>query len=153
MRRDIRIRKPHTAVMPYKLGIILLYGRFRWLHRDGTGYVRCTTRQMCIYLNTEPDHLKGCLKSLENWGLLKKVSWWKSYFEVLLEIPAGMVLYQPSITLSPSPTQPELFELLAQTAEQVEAMRSADPNHILNQTALSGVDADEFPDDIAERKS
>lgn len=136
--KSTRIRKPHTAVLPYKLLTILMYGRFRWLHRDGAGWVRCTTRQMCVYLNTEPDHVKGCLKSLENWGVIRKLNHYGTYWEVQLEIPVGMAIYQPSITLTPSTSQPELFELLSHTAEELEAMRAADPDHILNQTHIDG---------------
>lgn len=150
--RNLRIRKPHNATMPYKLLTILLYGRFRWLHRDGNGWVRCTTRQMCIYLKTEPDHLKGCLQSLENWGVIRKFSWWKSYWEVHLEIPVDMAIYKPAITLVPSESAPEIFEMLAQDPDELEATRNADPSHILNNTIPGGEDADLWPADIAERK-
>ncbi len=136
--KTTRIRKPHTAILPYKILTILLYGRFRWLHRDGTGWIRCTTRQMCVYLKTEPDHVKGSLKSLENWGVIKKLNYYGTYWEVELEIPTGMAIYRPAITLTPSGEQPELFELLAQDPEQLEAMRAADPDHILNQTHIDG---------------
>lgn len=107
---------------------------------------------MCVYLKTEPDHLKGCLKSLENWGVVKKVNWWKAYWEVELEVPVGMGIYRAAITLVPSATEPEIFEMLSQDAEVLEATRAADPDHPLNNTTLGGEDADEWPDDIAERK-
>lgn len=136
--KQTRVRKPHTATMPYKALTILLYGRFRWLHRDGAGWVRCTTRQMCLYLNTDPEHLKGSLKSLENWGVIKRLNWWKTYWEVELCIPIGMGIYQPAITLTASPGQMELFEMLSQDPEELEAQRAADPDHILNQTSIEG---------------
>lgn len=102
-----------SAVLPYKLLVIVLYGRFKWVNRDPLGVTRLPTARLCSYLRTDTQRLREAMESLDDWGVITRWKWWGHYIEIVPEVPQGMIIKIPEIdTIEASVMPPEILELL-----------------------------------------
>lgn len=107
-----RGRPPKNSILPYKLFIILLYGRFKWIDREANGTVRLTIPMVCEKLNLRRRGLYDLVEKLEKWGLIDK---WEGRQYILLvvpKIPIGMAINISGTTLEYIEEDPEILDRL-----------------------------------------
>lgn len=83
-------RPTKDSMLPYKMLIIILYGRFKWVDRDPSGIVRVSIPMACYHMNIRRKRLYRTLEELDDWGLIDK---WEGKLHVLRVqpvIPIGM---------------------------------------------------------------
>ena len=103
------------AILPYKLFIIILYGRFKWVNRDALGVTRLPIARLTTVLRTDSTKIRAALEALDDWGLLTRWKHWGHYVEVVAEVPQGMLIKLPAIeTIEASIEDPEILELLSE---------------------------------------
>lgn len=141
IKRTTVSRSPASALLPYKVLCILLFGRMRWISRHG-GTVSVPVRNLSAYLKTTPDHIKSALLSLENWELVRAYHWHRTFVEIDLEVPVGMMMLLPAAVQLAAEQEAAMVALLTKDARVIDIERAEDPEHPLNRDS-SGFDIEE----------
>lgn len=104
-RRKVGGKPTKASMLPYKMLIILLYGRFTWVERDSNGTVRVSVPEAIEHLNIRRERLWATMETLEDWGLVSK---WRGRVYLLVVtpvIPAGMAISVNAHTIEAEPVE------------------------------------------------
>lgn len=82
-------KKPRSPVGPYKLLMVILFGKFKWVERDGA-MVRIPLARLAGHMKTRSGRIQEYLYLLEDWGLVSNLRWNPYWFSVTPETPQNM---------------------------------------------------------------
>ena len=92
-------RPTKDSLLPYKLLVIILYGRFKWIDRSEAGVVRIVSPLACHHMNVRRRMLYAAIETLDDWGIIKECKKTKYSLRVTPEVPKGMAINISEMTV------------------------------------------------------
>lgn len=80
-------RPQGSTIVPYRIAMTLLYGKHRWIERDGPN-IRIPVARAAAHFKVRAGKLREHLYTLENWGFIWAMRWNSSWATIQMSPPA-----------------------------------------------------------------
>lgn len=118
-------RPSKESLLPYRVLVILLYGRFRWVDRGDDGVIVIAAPLACHYLQVRRRWLYAAIETLDNWGLIRTFKGGKYYLRVEPAIPKGMAISISGRVVEAEEDTGNALDVLLETTEGRDSDRES----------------------------